>query len=251
MMKKWGFVVLCLFAMAVFAADLVTKVIPVNYINVDEAVRVLTPMLGQNETITHTDNQLIVNVSPDTLTKIQSVLHDIDIPPVVFNVLVHQDEANWLQTSANDDIVYGTSDTNNTSGNSQSVQVTSGSAALISTGNNVPVVSSVGAGAFNAGVSYDRVDVKEGFLVKPQLAGSQVKLTISRINSRADNINAQQIDTQNVNTTTLIPLDKWVKLGSSGQAELSAKPSTDIVYGAGASYKDKATVYIKISINGR
>ena len=232
-----------------FAADLITKVIPLNYMNAGEAEQALNPLLSQGETITHTGNQLILNVSPDTLTKVSSVLHQIDIPPVVFNILVHQDQANWLSTSDNNDIVYGTTGTNNTSGNSQSVQVMSGSSALISTGSNVPVVSSVGAGDWYSGVTYERMDVKEGFLVKPQLVGSQVKLIISRVNSRADNIDAQQIDTQNVNTTTIVPLDEWVKIGSSWQADLLSKPSTDIVYSAGASYQDKATVYIKVSIN--
>lgn len=247
-MKKLGFI-LFFFISTSFSADLITKVIPLNYMNVGEAEQALNPLLSEGETISHTGNQLIVNVSPDTLTKLRSVLHQIDIPPVVFNILVHQDQANWLQTSDNDDVVYGTTTTNDSTGNSQSVQVMSGASALISTGSNVPVVSSVGAGAWNAGVSYERMDVKEGFLVKPQMEGSQVKLMIRRVNSQVDNINAQQIDTQNVNTTTIIPLDKWVKVGSSGQADLSSKPSTDIVYSAGAGYKDKATVYIKVSIN--
>lgn len=247
-MKKLGFI-LFFFVCTAFGADLITKVIPLNYMSAGEAEQALNPLLSSGETISHTGSQLIVNVSPDTLTKLRSVLHQIDIPPVVFNILVHQDQANWLSTSDNNDVVYATTGTNNTSGNSQSVQVMSGASALISTGSNVPVVSSVGAGDWNSGVAYERMDVKEGFLVKPQMEGSRVKLTISRVNSRADNINAQQIDSQNVNTTTIVPLDKWVKLGSSGQADLSSKPSTDIVYSAGASYKDKATVYIKVSIN--
>ena len=246
-MRKLG--LLLLLTSTVFAADLMTKVIPLSYMSAGDAEQALNPLLAPGETISHTGNQLIVNVSPETLTKVRSVLHQIDIPPVVFNIFVHQDQSNWLATSDNNDVVYGTSGTNNTSGNFQSVQVMSGASALISTGSNVPVVSSVGAGDWNSGVAYDRVDVKEGFLVKPQLEGSRVKLTISRVNSRADNINAQQIDTQNVNTTTIVPMDKWVKLGSSGQADMSSKPSTDIVYSAGASYKDKATVYIKVSIN--
>lgn len=248
-MKIFGCILFFLMSMSnASAADLITKVIPLSYINPGEAEQALKPLLSSEETISHTGHQLIVNVSADTLTKFRTILHQIDIPQVVFKILVHQDQANWLSTSNSDDVVYGTAGNNNTSGNSQSVQVMNGASALISTGSNVPVVSSVGAGAWNAGVAYERMDAEEGFLVQPQLEGSKVKLIIRRVNSRTDNINAQQINNQNVNTTTIVPLDKWVALGSSGQADLSSKPSTDIVYTAGGTYRDNETVYIKVSI---
>lgn len=249
-MRKWLFVLF--FCMTVvFAADLTTQVIPLNYINADAAQQALKPLLQPGETISHSGSQLIVNVSPKTLTTVESVLKDIDVPPVTFNIYIHQDQANWLNDNTtggedSDSINYGTSSQSNAS-NSQSVQVMSGSSAFIAMGSNVPVVSSVSAGFWNPGVSYQRMQANQGILVEPQLQGDRVRLKVRRMNNQVDNTNAQQINNQNVDTTTMVPLDTWVKLGSTGQAD-NTGDSSNINYNAGANYQQKGTLYIKVSL---
>jgi hypothetical protein len=243
-MWKWIFV-WCLFITAAFAADLITKVIPLSHIDAKTAEQALKPLLKPGESISSSGDQLIVNVSGQTLSTVDTVLKGLDVAPVTFNVYVHQDQANWLDQDNSDNISYGTT-SQNTSANSQYVQVMSGSSAFIAMGSNVPVVSSVSGGIWNPGVSYQREQVNQGILVEPQLQGDQVKLKIRRMNDQVDNSNAQQINNQNVDTTTMIPLDQWVKLGSSGQADNSDPDS--VSYNAGANYQQKGTLYIKVTV---
>jgi hypothetical protein len=243
-MWKWVFF-LFLFITASFAADLITKVIPLTYIDAKTAEQALKPLLKPGESIGSSGDQLIVNVSPQTLSTVDTVLKGVDVAPVTFNVYVHQDQANWLDQDNSDNVTYGTN-AQNTSANNQYVQVMSGSSAFITMGSNVPVISSVSGGIWNPGVSYQREQVNQGILVEPQLKGNEVKLKIRRINNQVDNSNSQQINNQNVDTTTMIPLDQWVKLGSTGQADNSDPDS--ISYNAGANYQQKGTLYIKVSV---
>lgn len=243
-MWKW-ILFLFLFVRIAFAADLITKVIPLSYINANTAEQALKPLLKQGETISASGDQLIVNVSAQTLSTVDTVLQGLDVAPVTFNVYVHQDQANWLDQDNSDNISYGTT-SQNTSADSQYVQVMSGSSAFIAMGSNVPVVSSVSGGIWNPGVSYQREQVNQGILVEPKLQGDQVRLKIRRMNNQVDNSNAQQINNQNVDTTTMISLNQWVKLGSTGQADNSSEDS--VSYNAGANYQQKGTLYIKVSV---
>lgn len=245
MMKKLLFILLII-ALPSFADNLLTKVIPLTYISTTTAEHAVRPLLRPGESISHSGNQLIVHASSKNISTVESVLQQLDIPPVTFNIFVHQDQADWLDQDS-DDVQYGTS-SQSTASDSQSVQVLSGSSAFISMGSNVPVVSSVGGGRWNRGVSYDRAQATQGIFVEPQLQGSQVRLKVRRKNDQINHTNAQEIDQQNVDTTTIIPLDKWVKLGSSGLADNSSNKSDDVSYTAGANYPQKGTLFIKISI---
>lgn len=244
-MKKSVFFLL-LVASCVFAAAFITKVIPLNYIGADVAVQALEPLLKPGESMSHTSHQLIVNASPETITTLSSVLQQLDVPPVVFNVFVHQGEANWLSNNQSNDVVYTTS-TQSNAANNQSVQVVSGASAFIAMGSNVPVVSSVSGGFWNQGVSYQRMNAQQGLLVEPQLHGGRVTLKIRRINNKMNNTNSQEMDSQSVDTTTIVPLDQWVKLGSSGQAD-NETPSSDTVYGTTGNYENNTTLFIKVSL---
>jgi hypothetical protein len=243
--KKWSWILL-FWVSAVAADSQITKVIPVNNISAEQAEQALKPLLQAGETLSHSGNQLIVNVSPTTLTKIRTILHDLDVSPATLGISVHQDQANWLDSNT-DNVVYG-SNSQSISANSQSVQVSSGSSAFISIGRNVPVVSSVGAGDWNAGVSYERMNTSQGFLVRPQLQGNRVKLQIRRVNDTVNKVNNQEIDSQNIDTTTVIPLNQWVKIGSSAGADLPPHQSSDVLYTAGGNDQNRATLFIKVSV---
>ncbi|MFI4918024.1 MAG: secretin N-terminal domain-containing protein [Legionellales bacterium] len=245
-MNKYLFV-LCWSVTTAFATDLTTKVMSLSYINVNTAEQALKPLLNPGESISHAANKLIVTGTPKTLTTIQAVLQELDVPPVTFNVSIHQDQANWLDQDSSDSISYGTSSQTNAA-DSQSVQVMSGASAFIAMGSNVPLLSSVSGGSLAPGVSYQRAQVSQGILIEPQLQGKQVKLKIRRTNDHVNNSNAQEIDNQNVDTTTMIPLNRWVKLGSTGQADNSSEQSTDVNYNAGANYQQKGTLFIKVRV---
>lgn len=234
-------------AVTAFASDPITEVIPVTYLSTGDAVQALRPLLKEGESVTPSGHQLILTASPETLLTVKNVLHQIDLAPATFAVLVHQDQANWLSQQANNDVTYST-DSEINEGDSQSIQVSSGESAFISTGSNVPVLSSAGAGLWGPGVNYQREQISQGILFSPELQGQRVKLKMRRVNAQMDQVNNQNINQQQLNTTTLIPLNQWVKLGSAGQADTPSDDSDEVTYSAGAKLQEKATLYIKVMV---
>ena len=187
--------IICFVSLSVFAAktNMITKVISLNYISGEKAENILKPLLKANESISQSDQKLVVNVSEDTLTKIRTVLRRVDVMPVVFNIYVHQDDADWLNREKQSTITYSTS-SNQSRADDQMIQVVNGKSALVSTGTNSPVVSAVSVGLWDSGVSYDRLSVKQGFLIQPTLKGSRVELKIRRFYAQQDNANQQNIN---------------------------------------------------------
>lgn len=113
------------------------------------------------------------------MTQILTVVHQIDVPPVTFKVSIYQGDPNWLSTQNENSVTYSTQSPSEVL-RSQSVKVMSGESAFVSTGEEVPIVSAVGAG-FLAGVSYQQHEIKNGLLVQPTMRGSQVKLKVIRV----------------------------------------------------------------------
>ncbi len=244
-MKKWIFL-LMLISATVFADDLISKVIPVQYIQATELQQALKPLLKGNEQLSVMNNNLIINASPETLNKIIPIIHQLDVPPVVFNVSIHQGDDQWLNNNAQDQTTYSTS-SNSTQQDNQSVQVSSGQSAYVTTGANVPVVQQVGIGWFSTGVAYQRMQTEKGFVIQPQLQGQQVKLSIKRPYSQQNTVNQQTINQGMMETTTVVPLDQWVKISQLFGAENQDTDNSD-TYQAGGSYEYKGAVYIKIQI---
>lgn len=243
---KWtlvGVLGLISISMGVIAAN-ISKVIELHYQNANTVIKLITPLLGPGDRVSGDGQTLVVNVSPDTLTKIRAVLHRLDTPPVTFKVSVYQGDPDWLATRKRSNRIISTNSTVEQQ-RYQSVQVTNGESAVISTGTNQPEVSSVGIGLWT-GVNYNRRVVQNGLLVEPVLQGARVKLTLRRLreqNSLADN---QSYDEQRVSTTLTVPLDQWVSLATAQGAP--AAPSTTRVYRAGYTYGQNSTLFIKVGI---
>lgn len=243
-MKKW-FIGLLFLAMNVWADQMITKVIELNYQNADNVIRLVQPLLQDGEQITGSGQTLVVKVTPQTLTQLRTVLHKLDQPPVTFEITVFQGDPDWLNGQNNNDMVISTS-SQSQQRRRQSVTVMNGESAFVSTGEDQPVLSSVGIGFWGTGVSYDRRLVQNGLLVEPVLQGQKVKLTVRRVREQDSQVVNQQFDEQKVNTTVMVPLNQWVPLAS---AEGSAPAdSNTITIHAGNQYSQNSTLYIKVRI---
>ena len=243
-MKRSLIVLLCYISFGIMAAN-ISKVIELNYQNANTVIKLIQPLLSNGDRVSGEGQTLVVNVSPATLTKIRAVLHRIDTPPVTFLVSVYQGDPDWLASRGRNTRIISTNSTVEQQ-RYQSVQVTNGESAFISTGTDQPEISSVGIGFWNTGVSYNRRLVQNGLLVEPVLQGSRVKLTVRRVreqNSLADN---QSYDEQQVATTLMVPLDQWVSLATA-QGAPAASPKTR-VYRAGYTYGQNSTLYIKVDV---
>ncbi len=228
----------------VFSQPAVTKVINLTYAQADKIIPLIQPLLQPGEKISGSGQMLIVNVSRETLTELRVILHKLDQPPVTFQITIHQGDTDWL-SSQTDEVTYSTS-SNTEQQQSQSVNVINGSSAFVSTGTEVPIISSVGA-IWDAGVSYEQHQVNTGILVEPHLQGSQVRLTVKRRREQQNQQAMQQFDNQQIDTTMMVPLDKWVTLGSAQGADVSSETQSD-TYSASNRFSNNATLYIKISV---
>jgi hypothetical protein len=97
------------------------------------------------------------------------------------------------------------------------------------------------------GISYEQHNIKNGFNVWPVLKGSQVKLTIKRVREQVNAAGGQQFDNQQVNTTIMAPLNKWVSLGSAEGAQSNTDVSSTS-NSAGRPFSQNSTLYIKVSV---
>lgn len=248
-MKKW-ILIMWLVATSVFATDeMITKVIELNYQDAQQVIQLIQPLLKPGEQVTGEGQTLIVKVSPDTLTQLRAVLHKLDQPPVTFEIMIHQGDPNWLQTQNSNTIVISTPSPTNQQ-QSQSVMVTNGQSAFVSTGQDQPVVSAVGVGFFT-GVSYDRRLVQNGLLIEPLLQGQKVKLTVRRVREQDSNVSDQNINEQQVMTTVMVPLNQWVALANaSGESPNDADPNTQVI-SVGNQYSQNSTLYIKVRVVGK
>lgn len=238
---------LLLFVSQAFAQDppsaMIIKVIDLHYVQASQLIPQLKPLISQSESISGNGYSLILKVLPDTLTQLRPVIHQLDVAPVVFNVSIRQGSND--DNSTGNDAVY-TANSNNQAGNAQSVSVQNGKAAFVATGSERPVISGVSGGLF-PGVSYAEQDEQQGFFIKPVLQGQKVQITIRRNRSQANATDNQASQNQNLDTTTMVPLDQWVKLGSAGQDNINPQPSSS-TYSAGDSFNNQAVLFIRISI---
>ncbi|WED42424.1 secretin N-terminal domain-containing protein [Legionella cardiaca] len=243
-MKTW-FLSLFFVVTSALAQPLMTKVIELHYQNADTVIQLLQPLLQDGEQITGTGQTLIVKVSPQTLTQLRTILQKIDQPPVTFEITVFQGDPDWLSTQNDNTIVISTSSQQNQQ-RRQSIQVMNGESAFVSTGQDQPVISSVGIGWWGPGVSYDRRLVQNGLLVEPVLQGQKVKLTVRRVREQDSRASNQAFDQQQVVTTVLVPLNQWVSLASP-QGDAPADSTTEVIR-AGDQFSQNSTLYIKVRI---
>ncbi|WP_233586523.1 type II/III secretion system protein [Legionella sp. km772] len=242
-MKKW-LILLFFLVNQVFAQPFVSKVIELHYLSADQVVELLKPLMVEGEQVSGSGQILILKVSPQTLSDIRNVLHKIDVPPVSFTVTVYQGDANWLSKQGNE-VVYSTRPQYQ-SPPSQSVSVLNGQTALVSMDNQIPIVQAIGYG-FYAGAIYQQHTVQTGLLVQPILKGSQVQLAVKRIRQQQNVPGSQQFGEQQIDTTIMAPLNKWVALGTTNGSNELSQSST--VYSNRPSFVKNSTLYIKVSID--
>lgn len=245
-MKRIVLMSLLLIAGNLYAETMITKVMQLHYIPAAQVIKLMEPLMQSGEQLSGSGQTLVAKVNPETLTQIRTVLHQIDVPPVTFNVSIYQGDPQWLSTQNNNSVTYSTQSQAQMLQN-QSVTVMSGNSALVSMNQEVPIVTSVGAG-FYAGITYQQHQIKNGILVHPVLKGSQVELSVRRLREQANPAGGQQFDNQKIETTVMVPLNKWVSLGTPMGAQPVDNSSTS--FSAGNTFAQQATLYIKVSIIG-
>jgi hypothetical protein len=252
------------FSLVLFAnatrADYPIEVIELRHNLLQDVLPVIRPLMGEGETLTGMNNQLIVKAPPERVRQIRQLLNEIDRPPRRLIVTVsNQGDMNRYSRgySTAADIHAGdgnirvrpgspgqeTASAGIESGDSrarigvhdrraqggrtvgQHVQVMEGRRAWINAGVQVPVHSREGYVA--GGVPYERRsviyhDVRSGFYVVPRVSGGIVTLEILQHDDRPGE-RPRTFRTQSTGTTVSGRLGEWINLGGLGNAESDSR----------------------------
>lgn len=246
----------CLIAWPVLAQSL--EVVDLKYRTAAEVIPVLQPLLDKGGVLTGQDYKLFVRTSPGNLRQLRAALEQIDRKPNQLVVSVRRSTEQDIQrerarvsgTVSNrgaDVSVSATASTDrDRSGGIASVQVIEGNSALISSGNDVPIVTSVIAGAGRrpfAGATTSYRNVSSGFMVTPRVNGAQVVLDIAQQDERVAN---GSIQTQRLTTQVSGALGEWIRLG--GVSETSSTQSSGIISRQYSTQSDSRDIWIKVDL---
>ncbi|QDP73451.1 hypothetical protein FOG18_13200 [Legionella israelensis] len=244
-MKKWILFPLFLLCFSASSANTIAKVIDVKHVDAKLLQQTLLPILKKGDSISVFENKLVVNVSPETLTQIRAIIHELDKPKPVLLVSIHQGSDNWLNDGYQPADIYSTS-SNHAVKDNQSIQILNGTKAFVSTGRNFPVLQQAGTDLF-LGVSYQRMISDKGFFISPVLEGNKIRLTIQRFYDEQSMTDAQSVKQSGFKTTTIIPLNQWVKL-SETSASSPTNNNNAYSFHAGEKFEQQGSLYIKIQL---
>ncbi len=246
---------ICLIACPVLAQSL--EVIDLKYRTAAEVIPVLQPLVEQGGALSGQDYKLFVRTSPANLRQLRAALAQIDRRPNQLFVSVRRSTRQQIEleraqvsgTVSNrgaDVAVRATDSTQRDRGDGvASVQVIEGSSAFISSGTDVPIVTSVAAGAGRrpwAAATTSYRNVSSGFLVTPRVNGTQVVLDIEQQDDRVANGNIQ---TQRLTTQVSGPLGAWIPLG--GVSESASSQQRGILSRQYSTQSDERSIWVKVS----
>ncbi|MGH8238203.1 MAG: secretin N-terminal domain-containing protein, partial [Steroidobacteraceae bacterium] len=245
---------ICLSACPVLAQSL--EVIDLKYRTAAEVIPVLQPLVEQGGALTGQDYKLFVRASPANLRQLRAAVEQIDRKPNQLLVSVRRMTEQEVQLErarvsgtvsnrgSNVSVQATDSSVRDRSSGIASVQVIEGSSAFISSGSDVPIVTSVAAGVgrrpFAAATTSYR-NVSSGFLVTPRLNGAQVVLDIEQQDERVVN---GSIQTQRLTTQASGPLGEWMRLG--GVHETASTQQRGILSRQYSTQSDAREIWVKV-----
>src|SRR5687768_7640403 len=232
------------------------EVLDLKYRTAAEVIPVLQPLLDQGGVLTGQDYKLFVRTSSGNLRQLRAALEQIDRKPNQLMVSVRRSTEQEMQreraqvsgtvSNRGADVSVRATESNarDRSSGIASVQVIEGNSALISSGSDVPVVTSVAAGAGRrpwAGATTSYRNVSSGFLVTPRVKATQVVLDIEQQDERVANGNVQ---TQRLTTQVSGPLGEWIPLG--GVSESAASQQRGILSRQYSTHSDAREIWVKV-----
>jgi type II secretory pathway component GspD/PulD (secretin) len=250
----WVLISVCLIACPVQAQSL--EVLDLKYRTAAEVIPVLRPLLEQGGVLSGQDYKLFVRTSPGNLRQLRAALEQIDRKPNQMVVSVRRSTEQEMQreragvsgavSNRGADVSVRATASNDRDRSSAiaSVQVIEGNAALISSGSDVPIVTSVAAGTGRrpwAGATTSYRSVSSGFLVTPRVNGTQVVLDIEQQDERVAN---GSIQTQRLTTQVSGPLGEWIRLG--GVHETSSTQQSGILSRQYSTQSDAREIWVKV-----
>lgn len=227
---------------------------------------VITPLVGEDGTVTGMNNQLIVRATPAQLLEIESVIAAMDVPRVNRKITVasnrnQQSTYNNTELSGNVNIgnvtignrqrgqgasIDVTRQQNQSSQNSQQfIQVVDGQRAFIQVGTLVPFTQDwllITKRYTQLTRTTDWIEVSTGFAVSPRTIGNQVEVEVT---PRITNLRSQQsIDFETLTTVVRVNLGEWINIGQTMQQRDDV--SRKILGSQSGNFEDKSNLSIRV-----
>lgn len=227
---------------------------------------VITPLVGEEGTVTGMNNQLIVRATPAQLLEIESVIAAMDVPRANRKITVasnrnQQSTYNNTELSGNVNIgnvtignrqrgqgasIDVTRQQNQSSQNSQQfIQVVDGQRAFIQVGTLVPFTQDwllITKRYTQITRTTDWLEVSTGFAVSPRTIGNQVEIEVT---PRITNLRSQQsIDFETLTTVVRVNLGEWINIGQTMQQRDDV--SRKILGSQSGNFEDKSNLSIRV-----
>jgi hypothetical protein len=227
---------------------------------------VITPLVGEEGTVTGMNNQLIVRATPAQLLEIESVIAAMDVPRANRKITVasnrnQQSTYNNTELSGNVNIgnvtignrqrgqgasIDVTRQQNQSSQKSQQfIQVVDGHRAFIQVGTLVPFTQDwllITKRYTQITRTTDWLEVSTGFAVSPRTIGNQVEVEVT---PRITNLRSQQsIDFETLTTVVRVNLGEWINIGQTMQQRDDV--SRKILGSQSGNFEDKSNLSIRV-----
>lgn len=254
----WALISFCLIGSSICgtAVGQSLEMIDLKYRTAAEVIPALQPLLEPGGALSGQDYKLFVRTSPANLRQLRAALAQIDRQPNQLIVSVRRSTQQEVEREraqaggtvsnrgANVSVNATQSNARDRSDGVASVQVIEGSSAFISSGSDVPVVTSVAAGAGRrpwAAATTSYRNLSSGFLVTPRVNGTQVVLDMEQQDERLAN---GSIQTQRLTTQVSGPLGEWIRLG--GVSETASTQQRGIVSRQYSTQSDAREVWVRV-----
>jgi len=259
------------FPILLFAADQNIELIELKHRDVNDVIPVIKPLLGENDRVSGTGNQLILKSSAETIAQIKNILHKIDSPVrrlkitvkyaseaqqsqdtanVSGNVtLLKNNEDNKTNTQANISTRITTTRSDEDRYSTQQIQVSEGHWADVNIGQLIPVtqsklrVSGINT-TLQTGTEYKKTGA--GFRVLPTIRNNSVILKIAPHYSKRNTIDNRKIDSLSAQTEITGQLGKWIDIGGTSTT-VNHNP-TEKVYSTKKQFADNRRIWVKVDM---
>lgn len=227
---------------------------------------VISPLVGQDGTVTGMNNQLIVRATPAQLAEIEAVIAAMDVPRANRKITVasnRNQQSTYNNTELSGNVNIGNFTIGNRQGeqgarvdvtrqqnqstqtSQQFIQVVDGQRAFIQVGTLVPFTQDwllITKRYTQITRTTDWVEVSTGFAVSPRTIGNQVEIEVT---PRITNLNSRQsIDFETLTTVVRVNLGEWVNIGQTMQHRDDV--SRKILGLQSGTFEDKSNLSIRV-----
>jgi len=226
-----------------FTAEKKLEIIELQHRSVNDLMPVLKPLLGPEDRISGSGNQLIFTGSHENLEQLKKIVAKIDKPLTQLKVTIQYARKSQLSNSTHiastrsDDDQYST----------QQIQVTEGRWASFDIGKLVPDSSAnlqlfgINTGNNNQ-TTYKKIT--SGFYVLAELQNDRIKLKIAPYYSKLNTFDQRNIDRLSAKTEVSGKPGQWIMLGGT-TVRVTGDPSVEY-YSTRQAFADDRQLWVKV-----